>query len=246
MYASPWVSVRWMYASDVRRCRPRGESTPGPRGTGFLYVRRTAFERFDPLMPDLRAADWTGPQTMRLHPDAQRYETWERRIAGDLGLGVAVRQLLAQGVESTWARIRQLATMFRAGLHSIPGVEVCDRGALLCGICTFRVGGHTALEVAEALHQQRIRVSVSQATSAQLDLGSRGIDAVVRASLHAYNTRAEVERVLGVVEQPRVPGRLDLAGVVAVATYDFVVLVFVAAVATTSLRYGSGPCRADV
>lgn len=192
---------------DVRRIRCAALSATGrkylrgPRGTGFLYVRRTEFERFEPLMPDLRAADWTGPQTMRLHPDALRYETWERSVAGDLGLGVAVRQLLAQGVEPTWARIQQLASTFRAGLRSIPGVEVCDRGAVLCGICTFRVGGRTALEVAEALHLQRIRVSVSQATSAQLDLGSRGIDAVVRASLHAYNTRAEMERVLGVVEQ---------------------------------------------
>lgn len=192
---------------DVRRIRCAALSATGrkylrgPRGTGFLYVRRTEFERFDPLMPDLRAADWTGPQTMRLHPDALRYETWERSIAGDLGLGVAVRQLLAQGVDATWARIQQLASTFRAGLRSIPGVEVCDRGAVLCGICTFRVAGHTAVGVAEALHRDRIRVSVSKATSAQLDLGRRGIDAVVRASLHVYNTRSEVDRVLGVVEQ---------------------------------------------
>ena len=41
----------------------------------------------------------------------------------------------------------------------------------------------------------------ASATSAQLDLGRRGIDAVVRASLHVYNTRSEVDRVLGVVEQ---------------------------------------------
>ncbi len=173
----------------------------GPRGTGFLYVRRSAFQRFVPLMPDLRAAEWTAPEGFRLHPDALRYETWERSVAGDLGLGVAVRQLLAQGVMATSARIQLLAVIFRRGLAAIDGVDVCDRGERLCGICTFRVAGMSSTKVAESLHLRGIRVSVTHATSAQLDLGTRGLDSVVRASVHAYNTEEEIEQVLAAVKE---------------------------------------------
>ena len=171
----------------------------GPRSTGFLFIRRAAFARFEPLMPDLRAADWTAPDQFRLREDARRYETWERSHAADLGLGVAVRQLLAVGVEAVWERIEKLAAYLRDGLAEIPGVSVCDRGARLCGICTLRVAGHTPVAMVELLHQRGIRVSVTHATSAQLDLGARGLDAVLRASVHAYNTESEVDRFLEAV-----------------------------------------------
>ena len=41
-----------------------------------------------------------------------------------------------------------------------------------------------------------INTSVSSASSARIDLPRRGLDSVLRASLHAYNTEVEIETLL--------------------------------------------------
>ena len=62
----------------------------GPRGTGFLYVRRELLARLEPPMIDHFGAPWVTPDAYRLRDDARRFETWENNYAARLGLGVAV------------------------------------------------------------------------------------------------------------------------------------------------------------
>jgi len=47
----------------------------GPRGTGFLYVRRAALAGLEPPMIDHFGATWTGPESYTLRDDARRFET---------------------------------------------------------------------------------------------------------------------------------------------------------------------------
>src|SRR5690606_11256387 len=58
----------------------------GPRGTGFLYVRRSLLERTEPapLEPaflDLLGAELVAPDRYELRPDARRFESWESNLA---------------------------------------------------------------------------------------------------------------------------------------------------------------------
>ena len=64
----------------------------GPRGTGFLYVRKNRIESLEPLFLDLHAAQWTGRDSFEILPTAKRFENWEFNIAAVIGLGVAVDQ----------------------------------------------------------------------------------------------------------------------------------------------------------
>ncbi len=175
----------------------------GPRGTGFVYVRSTLLERLDPIMLDLRAATWVAPGRYEVADGARRFETWERSVAGHIGLGVAIDHALGWGIDAIAARNANLAEGLRARLDDIAGVTVRDLGVQRSAIVTFTVEGVEADEVSRRLREGRVNTSVSTATTAQLDLPHRGLDEVVRASVHYYNTEAELDRAAEAVAAMR-------------------------------------------
>jgi cysteine desulfurase / selenocysteine lyase len=166
----------------------------GPRGTGFLYVRREVLERLEPPFLDLHAAQWVARERFDIRPDARRFENWETYYAGKIGLGVAIDYALQWGVEAIWARISRLADDLRQRLSTIPDVTVTDQGAERCGIVSFLMAGKEAEEVQRLLADARINVSVSRVSSTRLDMEARDLPDLVRASVHYYNTEEEVER----------------------------------------------------
>ena len=175
----------------------------GPRGTGFLYVRRSYLDTLVPYGVDLRGAEWSAPSEYRLRPDARRFEHWERSIACVLGLGVAVDQALALGVDDIRIRVQQLAAGLRDRLARYSGIVVRDEGRERCGIVTFTVEGEKPGDVVARLRTRGINTYAIDASTARLDLGARAIDAVVRASVHYYNTDDELDRVVQVLAERR-------------------------------------------
>ena len=166
----------------------------GPRGTGILYVRRDWVERLDPPFLDLHAARWVAPDRYEVRADARRFENWETNYAGKIGLGVAIDEALAWGMDDIWARVRLLADTLRADLGTIPGVTVRDLGEVRGGIVTFTHDGVAADAIQAALHAQRINVTTSSVSSTRFDMEERGLDQLVRASVHYYNDEAELAR----------------------------------------------------
>jgi cysteine desulfurase / selenocysteine lyase len=165
-----------------------------PRGTGLLYVRRGLLETLEPPFLDLHSATWVAKDRFEVRGDARRFETWEGNVAGKIGLGVAIDYALAWGLEPIAQRVSALAARLRDGLVERPGVRVHDLGAERCGIVTFTVDGRRAEEVRDALAARRINVSVSTRNSTLLDMEARDLDALVRASVHYYNSEDEVDR----------------------------------------------------
>jgi selenocysteine lyase/cysteine desulfurase len=175
----------------------------GPRGTGFLYVRRELVERLEPPMLDLHAAEWQADGSYVIRADARRFESWEANSATKLGLGAAVDYALGWGLEPIRDRVYSLAAELRGRLGAIGGVTVHDLGRERCGIVTFAVDGVDAEAALQTLRAQRINVSVSPGTYARLDLARRGIESLVRASVHYYNDDEELERLVDAVARLR-------------------------------------------
>jgi selenocysteine lyase/cysteine desulfurase len=172
----------------------------GPRGTGFLYVKRDVLEALDPVFIDLHAAKWVAKQSFELRPDARRFENWESFVAGRLGLRAAVDYALSLGLEEIEARNAMLAANLRKKLAGIRGVTVHDQGARQCAIVSFRKAGESCTSIRDRLRRASINVSVSTMGSARLDLEDRGLPELVRASVHYYNAEGEIERFCEAVE----------------------------------------------
>jgi cysteine desulfurase / selenocysteine lyase len=166
----------------------------GPRGTGFLYVSERVIDRLEPPFLDLHAAEWTGPGEFTVRPDARRFESWESYKAGKLGLGVAASYAMSLGLDAIAERVGALAEGLRERLAELPGVSVHDHGARRCGIVSFSVAGHEAAEVVSTLRARRINVSSADLSSSRFDFEAHGLPpSVVRASVHYYNTEAELD-----------------------------------------------------
>lgn len=167
----------------------------GPRGTGFLYMKRSLLERTEPAMIDMYGATWAGADRYNLRPDARRFETWESNYAARLGLGVAIEEALAIGIPRIERRVKTLAGAMRAMLSDVPGVAVHDLGPDPAAIVTFTLAGTDASAVAAHLAERAINVSVSAPTSTPIDGARRHLPELVRASPHYYNTESEIEQL---------------------------------------------------
>jgi cysteine desulfurase / selenocysteine lyase len=173
----------------------------GPRGTGFLYVRRGLIEELEPPLLDMRAADWQPDGTYTIRSDARRFENWETFYAGKVGLGVAVDYALDIGIEAIRARVVELAERLRSGLRELDGVTLLDRGQVLAATVTFTVEGVAPDEVQRRLEARAVNVSTMDASSAQLDYGPRGIMESVRSSVHYYNDDSDLDRLVEGVKE---------------------------------------------
>lgn len=175
----------------------------GPRGTGFLYVKKALADTLEPVFVDLHSADWIDENQYRFVEGAKRFENWECYYAGKLGLAEAVHYARAIGLDRIEKRNTALAAQLRSELSKLSSVKVADQGSRKCAIVTFSKDGLSADAIKQKLLAQAINVSVSQGIYARLDLPHRGFPALVRASVHYYNTEEEVERFVKAVAELR-------------------------------------------
>jgi selenocysteine lyase/cysteine desulfurase len=173
----------------------------GPRGMGFLYVRKSVLEKLEPPFVDTLAANWLARDRFEWRPDARRFENWEANYAAKIGMSVAIDYCLSLGIESIWARTRMLAEKLRTRLAAIDGARVHDVGAEKCGIVTFTVSGWDSTKLAAALREKQMNVSVSGAFGLRLGEGDRNLSDTMRASVHYYNTEEEIERFGETIER---------------------------------------------
>ncbi len=173
----------------------------GPRGTGFLYVSDEVLDQLDPPFIDLHSAAWTAADRFEYATGARRFENWECFVAGKIGLGVAVDYAMALGLDAIEARVSALAESLRDRLSAIDGVEIRDQGERRSGIVTFTTEREAPGDLVARLRRQRINISSTPRTYAQLDLGERGLEAVARASVHYFNTDDEIDRFCSAVAE---------------------------------------------
>jgi selenocysteine lyase/cysteine desulfurase len=174
----------------------------GPRGTGFLYVRRALLQRLEPPMIDHFAAPWVSREAYRLRDDARRFETWENNYAARLGLGAAIDYALEIGLDPIEQRCHMLADRLRHGLASVRGVSIRDLGRRPSAIVSFTVDGRDADTVVQSAATAGITIGASDPASTRIDAEIRALPPLVRASPHYYNTDAEIDQLIAHIASP--------------------------------------------
>jgi len=173
----------------------------GPRGTGFLYLRRSSMTRLQPAWVDLHSAQWRGEDSFVFRDDARQYENWECFVAGKIGLGYAADYASNIGLPLIEERVRMLASRLRTALSDIKGVKIHERGHDLSGIVTFSKQSEAATNLHQRLASRGINTSVIKLSNNRLDFSRRQLGDINRASVHYYNTDQEIEDFCHAVSQ---------------------------------------------
>ena len=168
----------------------------GPRGVGFLYVRKSVINDLHPPIVDLRSATWKSATEYELKPNAKRFENWEDNYAAKLGFGAAVDYALDVGLDNIKTRIDLLANSLRDKLNEITAVTTHTISANQCGIVTFSVNGFDAGEIVDELRMHNINTSVSEPNSTLLDATKNKLPNLIRASVHYYNDEQELDKFI--------------------------------------------------
>ncbi len=174
----------------------------GPRGAGFLFASDKALDSgIEMLAPDMRSADWTGPDTYQTAAGARRFEYWEMPPALMLGSKVATEYALELDLGWIEQEVQNLATLARVLLSQLPGVQLLDQGTQLCGIVTVQASHWDAGTILKKLGQHNINCRITNVGSAQIDFSRKGVDWALRVSPHYYNTADEIRQLAEVLQR---------------------------------------------
>ncbi|SDA91626.1 aminotransferase class V-fold PLP-dependent enzyme [Mesorhizobium qingshengii] len=155
----------------------------GPRGTALAFISRHLSRKLEPSSADDHSAMLQG-ERHRLHDGARALEFGEYPVALRLGLIQAMDEALLANIADTRIRLNEVASALRQSLAEIPGVSILDLGAEMAAFVTFVINGVQCDRAKELLASCGITIGKNGKGYTPIDLPHRGIDEVLRASVH--------------------------------------------------------------
>jgi cysteine desulfurase/selenocysteine lyase len=177
-----------------------GHKMFGPTGIGVLYGK---VERLAAMPPYQGGGDMiktvTFAKTTYADPPA-RFEAGTPNIAGAVGLGAAIDYLHALDRDAVAAHERDLLEYATARLGALPGVQLVGTAAHKASVVSFTMDGVHAHDVGTIVDQEGVAIRTGHhCTQPVMDFF--GVPATARASFALYNTRGDVDALVGAVQR---------------------------------------------
>ena len=161
----------------------------GPEGCGLLYISEALQEQCDPVefgWTNVAGYNDYASRSMKLRPDAGRYECGTLNTIGCFGLRAALEFILEVGPGEIAPVVQNLGDRIASGVRSLGYQLLGERtSATGAGIVTFRKPGFEASEI------------VGRLRSAGITAAPRA--GWVRTSPHFYVSPADIDRFLEVL-----------------------------------------------
>lgn len=168
----------------------------GPCAAGILYVRQEWQDRLRPPVygwHNVQCPNFVAQEAMTFRPDARRYEAGSANLLGVVALKAACELLLECGIDAI------AAELLRKRQWLVPALQAKGWTVLLAEAPPAHASGIITLHRADAdlpaLHQRLLAAGV--VTSLRADRAGRRY---LRLSPHFYNTDAELQRLLEVLD----------------------------------------------
>jgi len=181
-----------------------GHKALGPTGIGVLHGQRDVLEGMRPFLGGgdmIRTVDF---QESTWNELPWKFEAGTSMIAEAVGLGAAIDYLDALGMERVRAHEHQLATYALERFADIESLRVIGppdadgRG----GVISFELRGVHPHDVAELLDRDNVCIRAGHHCAMPL-MRRLDVPATARASFGPYNSRADVDALVGALERAR-------------------------------------------
>jgi len=155
----------------------------GPWGSGYLYVRAGSSEDLHPAQVSYNSVEDPGAEEYTLKATAQKFERGTASPAPHVGMAAAIDRFESVGMETVESRIESLTDRLKSAL---PSERLLSPEDFESGLVTIDVDEPE--RVVEALNAEEIRIRSLPEPDA------------VRASVHAFNTDAEIDALVAALD----------------------------------------------
>lgn len=176
----------------------------GPVGTGFLYCKSDIAEQLKPINLGGGTVSDVSEDDFKLEPVPARFEGGTQNIAGIIGLGAAVDYVERIGIENIEKHSMELTKYMYEGINNIDNTICYGDPENIHGILAFNIEGMNSHDVAKILDEIKnicVRSGYHCAIPAIKHVGADALGGTVRASVHYYNTKEEIDILVETVNE---------------------------------------------
>lgn len=176
----------------------------GPVGTGFLYCKSEIVDKLKPMNLGGGTVSSVTEENFTLESAPARFEGGTQNIAGIIGLGAAINYVEQIGIENIEKHSMKLTKYMYDEISNINNTICYGDSENIHGILAFNIEGMNSHDVAKILDELKnicVRSGYHCAIPAIKHIGADKLGGTVRASVHYYNTKEEIQILAETVEE---------------------------------------------
>ena len=177
-----------------------GHKLYGPTGIGVLYGRESLLAEMPPFLGggDMIRSVTFEKSTWNELP--YKFEAGTPDIAGAIGLGAALDYISAVGLDRIMAHEHDLLEYGTAALLEVPGLRLIGTAPHKASILSFVIEGVHPHDIGTIVDQEGVAIRTGH-HCAQPVMDRFCVPATARASLAMYNTRCEIDALVGALRR---------------------------------------------
>lgn len=177
-----------------------GHKIYGPTGIGILYGKRKWLDKMPPYQGGGEMIRTVTMEKTTYADLPHKFEAGTPHIAGSVALGAAIDYVVNLGLERLCGYEKELLDYATDLMREVPGVRIIGTAREKSAILSFVMEGVHPHDIGTILDREGIAVRVGH-HCAMPAMQRFKVPATARASFSFYNTKEEIQRLVGSLEK---------------------------------------------
>jgi cysteine desulfurase/selenocysteine lyase len=177
-----------------------GHKLFGPTGIGILFGKAEFLEAMPPYQSGGDMISLVTFEKTHYKVLPHKFEAGTPNIVGSIGLGAAIDYLSGIGLEAVAAYEQELMAYVAEAISGIKGLRIIGTAKEKASVLSFVLDGVHAHDIGTILDQEGIAIRAGHHCAMPV-MQRFGVPATARASFAFYNTKEEVDTLVGAVHK---------------------------------------------